>query len=878
MRAPLCWLSALLVWSGLGLTAQEPGSLADTLQKQATVARVDDGIVRIDGRLSEDVWRLAEPVTDFVQKEPDEGLPPTERTEVRFLYDGSAVYIGARMFSANPAAIQAPLGRRDDAGAQAEHIFVSLDTFHDRRTAYTFGVTASGVRLDRYHSRDEEGRADDGFDPVWEARTSVDEQGWTAELWIPFSQLRFNDRQEQVWGLNIRRFIPTLEEEDYWVLVPRTERGWASRFGELRGIRGVRPSLRLEILPVVVGASTVNTDRDPNDPFDSGQNVTSRFGADLKVGLGPNLTLDAAFNPDFGQVDADPAEVNLTAFETRFSERRPFFTEGSRLLTLSLNTGFYSRRIGAPPAGPADGEFVDYPRDSTILAAGKITGRLPSGTSIGVLSALTGEEFAETSQGSGQGIARVRVGARTLWGVGRVQQELGPSGSTASVMVASMHRDLSADDPLATRLSRDALIYGGDALIRFKNGEYELNAAGIGSLVSGEPEAVERIQRSSAHYMQRPDRDYSQIDPARTSLSGYSMQVSLNRVAGRHWLFGLRTRVDSPTFESNDTGRLNQADGISPRTNITYRETQPGPILRRYSLRFEQAGEWNYGGNRQSGSVRAVTNLTWLNFWSTTVSVRRNFGGKNAYLTRGGPLMGTPQGWDVDVEVENSSTSQTRWSGEIALSTNELGGTRREVEGSFSFRPDPRWQLSVAPSYERTTNAQQYLTARDGGRPETFGRRYIFTYIDRTTLATEFRAGLTFKPDLTLDIYAELFSASGRYYDHGELLVPASVDRLRYGTAGTTIDVQPNGDRIVTADGSTFTLENEDFNTRSFRSNVVLKWEWRPGSTFFMVWQQDRRGTEQIGAPVGFGDLFRSLTAPGSNVFLVKTSFWIPVG
>jgi hypothetical protein len=365
----------------------------------------------VDGSLDEAVWAGAPAITDFVMKEPVEGAAPTERTEVRFVYDDDALYVGARMYSSDPSTVQAPLSRRDQVGDVSEQLLISLDTFLDRRTSYTFGVSASGVRIDRYSNSDSEG-GDSAFDPVWRASTRVDEEGWTAELWIPFTQLRFNERPTQVWGLNVRRFVPTLEEETYWVLVPRTERGWSSRFGDLQGIEGIRPSRRIEMLPFVVGSAMRDGNRDPSDPFDDGRNLEGRIGLDMKMGVGPNLTLDATINPDFGQVEADPAEVNLSDFATRFPERRPFFTEGSALLNLGHPNVFYSRRIGAPPPGNADGDFVDFPRDSRILGAAKLTGRLPSGTSIGVLAAVTNREFADVADLSSgtPTISEVQVG------------------------------------------------------------------------------------------------------------------------------------------------------------------------------------------------------------------------------------------------------------------------------------------------------------------------------------------------------------------------------------------------------------------------------------------------------------------------------------
>jgi hypothetical protein len=860
------------------VAANAQSQLAADSPRQATIVRVDGGAIRVDGRLDDQAWRSAIAVTDFTQKEPTEGAPASQQMEVRFAYDDGAVYVGARMYSDNPSTIQAPLGRRDNLGPQAEHFFLSFDTYHDHRTAYTFGVSASGVRFDRYHPRDDEESADAGFDPVWEARTAIDGQGWTAEFWIPFAQLRFSDQGNQVWGLNIGRFTPTLEEEDYWVVVPRTQRAWASRFGILQGIQGIRPSRRIELMPVVVGSSTLNATRDRRNPFDDGVNLLGRVGMDFKMGLGPNLTVDATFNPDFGQVEADPAEVNLTAFATRFPEKRPFFTEGARLLTTpNQSKFFYSRRIGARPLGPAAGTYVDYPDSATILGAAKITGRLPSGTSVGVLTAVTGDEFARTATEAGSPISRIRVGPATTYGIGRVQQEFGRLGSTVSAQVATMHRGIRPGDPLADLMARDAITFGADTLIRFKDGEYEFVWAGLGTYVSGDPKGIEAVQRAPEHYFQRPDMAYAEVDPTRRSLSGYTQTAQFTRVSGRHWLFSVSTIYDTVAFEGNQIGQMQGGDGIQPGGSITYRETQPGRIFRSYSIRLNQQNEWNHGWNRQTGSVGSTINVVWRSYWTSSIAVSRPFRTYDAKLTRGGPLMGTPHGWTINGSFGNSVTAQTRWTGSAYAGENELGGIARRLNGSFSFRPGPRWQLTVSPYYERLIDAQQYVSTLTGGRPETFNSRYVFAHIERSTFSTEFRMGFTLKPDLNLDVYAEPFAASGRYYNYGELLAPASRERLTYGQQGTLLEPRANGDRIVTAGNSTFTLRNRDFNVRSFQSNIVLRWEWRPGSTMYAVWQQNRDTSETFGSRVNLADVFRSIRAPGSNIFVVKTSFWLPV-
>jgi hypothetical protein len=832
--------------------------------------------------LDDEVWRRASPAKDFLQVEPVEGAPPTDPMEVRFLYDDDALFVGARMFTRAPSEIQAPLSRRDEGTGQAEHVFVSLDTYLDRRTAYTFGVTAAGARFDHYHADDDRSNTDPGFDPVWEARVGVDEDGWIAELRIPFNQLRFTNTDAQVWGLNIYRLVPGRNEEVYWSLLPRTEEVWASRFGDLHGIAGIRPTRRLELLPYVAGSSTLAGSSEQANPFDAGLNLVGGAGLDMKMGLGPNLTLESTFNPDFGQIEADPAEVNLTAFETFFDERRPFFLEGSQLLAGEASDDseaayFYSRRIGAPPAESAAGDFVQHPSTTTTLGAGKVTGRLPTGTSIGVLSALTTSESARTYGAQSAAFDRVPVAPWTTYGVGRVQQEFGPAGSTVAFMGTALHRNLAAGDPLASLLTRNAFSASGDSLLRFKGGEYEIGMnMGLSHVAGGAP-AIARIQGSSARYFQRPDARHVVYDPSRTSMTGVKGGVTAERRSGRHWLWQAATGFVSPEFEINDVGRLATADEISASAELEYRETQPGRLFRSYAVSLESDRRWNYDGELQEDEVDSSVELIWKNFWSTEFGFDLNLPAHDQRLTRGGPSMATPRGWSTSLQISNRDAAATRGTVDLEYGRNEDGGFAFSIEGDLTVRPAPRWQLSIRPGYEQRVDDQQYVTTLDGGRAETFGRRYVFAFIDRSTISSEVRLNYTFKPDLSLEFYGEPFAASGRYYSFGELAAPGIRARRTYGTQGTEAVVQPDGSLTVTDGASTLTLPNRDFNVLSFRSNLVLRWEWRLGSTLYVVWQRDREESEVRSARVGLGDLFGSLRSPGDNVLAIKTTFWFGV-
>jgi len=859
------------------LRAEEP---ALDGRKQARAARLAGGSIRLDGRLDEDAWQLAAPITEFVQAEPIEGASPTDAMEVRFLFDDSSLWIGARMRSGPAGAIQAPMSRRDD-GSQAEYVQIELDTYLDRRTAYMFGVTAAGVRLDHYHPTDNEDDTDAQFDPVWEARTHVDADGWTAELWVPFSQLRFNDQRERIWGLNVKRWRPQLNEENYWVVVGRTERGWSSRFGELRGIDGVPQTIRLEVMPYVSASSRMAGSRDLNNPFQDALALSGRAGADMKVGIGSNLTLEATFNPDFGQIEADPAEVNLTVFETFFDERRPFFIEGNRVLEAGTSNFYYSRRIGARPIGPATGDYVDYPSTNTILGAAKLTGRTESGTSLGVLGAVTGGELADTFNAGL--LSSVRVAPRTLWSVGRVIQEMGRD-STVGGHLTLVHRDMTERDPLTSVLTRNAITTGFDTRVRFDNRTYEA-AFSVGlTYVDGEPAAIERVQRASGHYLQRVDQPTIRLDPTRRTLGGTQMTGSFNKIAGRHWLWGSNIMIESPEFETLDFGRLNYAGDYTATPRLTYRETRPGRLFRSYSLSANVNYYWYFDTDLGvRNTLGGSANLTFLNFWSASFSVNQYLRGQDAQLTRGGPAMQTPLGTSVSASLRNSGGAATRWSGNVSLRTNEFGDRAVGVNGSVSARPSPSLQFSVTPEYVVENGPtsfsgpinRQYVTTLPGGRPETYDRRYIFGLIDRRTLSTQFRASYIFKPDINLDVYVEPFAASGLYSGFGELAVARERDLRMYGTDGTTITRLPGGAWQVTDGTASFALSDRDFNLRSFQSNVVLRWEWRPGSIFYLVWQQSRGGPEPTIAPIGPGDLFGSLSTPGDNILAVKSTFWI---
>jgi hypothetical protein len=865
MRLPI--LPATLVFLAslgtTGLAAQIPAT------RQVHAVRASSDAVQLDGRLDESIWQTADAATGFVQREPVEGTPASDATEVRFVLTPDALIIGARMRSSTPERIRALVGRRDSA-LPTEELFVSLDTRGDRLTAYSFVVTPGGTRRDLFHPSDNLGSQDESWDPVWQVETALDATGWTAEVRIPLTQLRFDAASAGTWGVNLIRTIPDRNESSYWVLVGRNETGWSSRMGQLSGLGALNAPRRLEIVPYAAVEGTRVGTTDPDDPFSERSSGTARFGADVKLGLGSSLTLDAAINPDFGQVEADPAVVNLTAFETFFEERRPFFIEGSNLF--GGRSTFYSRRIGAAPPGSADAPYAESANNSTILTAAKVTGRLPSGLSVGALGAVTAEENIRTFDPDG-GFGNAIVAPLTGYGILTAQQELGRTRSTAKASFTVVQRDLADGSALAASLARRAYTGMLDGRWRWAGGRYDVSAFVVGSHIEGTPEAILAQQRSSRRYFQRPDADHTEIDPTRTSMSGVYAGINHSKMGG-NLLWDVDFEYASPTLELNDAGFMNSVDYQYLGGNVRYRQTQPGKLFHNWVIGAEGTGIWNTADVRTFTETGLFGGVTWKNFWSSEFAVEYSPRAMDDGITRGGPLMQSPAEYRMDLSTETSSSKPTLIGVSFSGSRNELDGWEAGLGMELRFRPGTRWLVSVEPSISRSVNARQYVTTRPGGSAATYGSRYLFGEISRSEVAAQFRASVAITPELTFEGYIEPFASSGQYQHFGELATARTFNLREYGSDGTTIALV--NDRYEVTDGDAeFGFNNPNFNIRSFRSNLVLRWEWRPGSTAYLVWQQNRFEARDPAQRVGTGGLFQALGAPGDNVLAFKVSYWI---
>ena len=847
------------------------------------------GSIHIDGKLDEAVWAQARPATQFYQTAPHEGEPATEGTDVRIAFDDDALYVGARLSDSQAGGVHGQLARRD-ASTEADLFEVAIDSYHDHNTSFVFGTNPSGVKTDRVVGND--GFSSDvGWDPVWEAATRVDSAGWTVEMRIPLSQLRFSTAVSQVWGINFFRRIHRKAEQVVFAYSKPTDRGYASFFAHLYGIEHLPKSRRLEVAPYATTRQERIDPRGAHNPFNDGSRQVAGAGLDAKYGVTSSLTLDATINPDFGQVDADPAYVNLTAFEQFLSERRPFFVEGSDIFNFNSNAQlFYSRRIGRAPQGSADdrGGFVDSPDHATILGAGKLSGRAGAWR-LGVLEASTAHEFAEIDS-SGRRF-KDEVEPLTNYLVGRAQRDWRGGADRLGFIGTAVNRNIDATALKFLRSS--AYVSGLDFGHRFAGNAYNLTGSLVGSSISGDTIAIQRAQLSSARYFQRPDLKTMRYDPKARSLNGWSGNLSLGKEAGTYQ-FSVSASATSPGFEVNDAGFQTSADDIQLFAFVNWRDTKPGKVFR-----FAFAGNnltylRTFDGVNNGLQYNANLNGTFLNYWNSDAHFTKGWRVLSDNLTRGGPLATIPGFWNVSGGLGSDTRRRFSTYNGGFYSRNDINGWGAGWFSSIDFRPSTATTISVQPSYNVSNSKVQYVqTQTDAGATKTFGKQYVFSEVLQHSLDLTTRLNLTFKPNLSLQLYTQPFMATGDYHGLKELARASSIDYVVYGeTTGSTLQCFNGKDQAIGCnspadiayyladpDGAgprrSVRIANRDFNSRSLNGNAVLRWEYRPGSTMFFVWSTSC-AAGAVDPRFSAGDDVRRLCqGPSDNIFAIKANYWL---
>lgn len=876
--APACLAASLAV-----AAPQAPPPPPQHAPPPVRALRADSPIV-VDGALDEAVWKGPGAVERFVQANPQQGAEPSQRTEVRVAYDDDALYVGARMWDTRPDSIVARLARRDN-GSGSDDFIVCLDTFRDRRTGYYFGITAAGTLLDGVLLND--GWDDDSWDGVWSGRVRRDSQGWTAELRIPFSQLRFASGPNTVWGINFSRDISRRNEADKLVFTPRGESGFVSRFPEFTGLDGLRTVRAVDVMPYTT-AKSEHLVHDPDDPFHDGSDFSPAAGVDVRTSLGSNLTLNASVNPDFGQVEIDPAVVNLSDVESYFEEKRPFFTEGLSVFRCGMNgasdywgfnwpepTFFYSRRIGRAPGGglPGDAVYADVPVATRILGAVKITGQPRPGFDFGTLHAVTQRERADYSRADGtRGSAAVEP--LSYYGVLRGLKSFNRERQGLGLMALETARAFDGTG-LDDQFDRNGFVTTMDGWTAL-DGKKDWVASGYvsGSRVDGTAARITSLQRSSRRYYQRPDRDDLGVDPDATALTGYAARLWVNREKGP-WLGNSAIGVISPGYEINDLGFGSRADVVNMHVGGGYNWDKPSRWKQHWLVIGAVAQGWNYAGQHTLSQLYLETNLEQNNGLSWELSGGVSGEALADRATRGGPAMINPQGGWAQFHFDTNSRSKLWFWTDVNPSFDRVHSLEVSYSAGVTWKPKSNLALTVGPNFDTNRQDAMYVTqAADPLATSTYGGRYVFAKLDQKTVGAELRMDWSLTPGLSVQLYAQPLVSSGRYSDYRELARPNSYDFLVYGRdGGSTIDLA-NG--LADPDGAgpapAIDLGRPDFTYRSVRGNMVIRWEYLPGSTAYVVWTQDRSGLSEDGR----FDLSPTLSelgrTPANNVFMVKLS------
>lgn len=863
----------LLLLCALPLSATDPALL---VKRTYTTSRVESTPPQIDGQLNEVCWQGDGWTGDFVQQQPNEGEPGRQKTEFKILFDDQNLYVGFKAFDNLPDQMDIRMSRRDDFTGDC--VGICVDSYYDKRTGYEFIIHSSGSKVDLIQmDTGADWFFDVNWDAVWDGATAILDSSWTAEMRIPFSQLRFAKKEEQVWGLHVWRWLHREMEESQFQLIPLDSQGRVHRFGILKGLTGIPSPRRVELLPYVRG-SLSRFEPESQNPFrESGRKWGQGLGLDGRIGLSGNFNLDFTVNPDFGQVEADPSVVNLTAFETFYEEKRPFFMEGKQLLDFELHgqSLFYSRRIGRSPGyypDLGDGEYADVPDNTTIIGAAKFTGKTPSGWSVGLLNSVTAKEMG-TIQSAGGSREEV-VEPLSNYMVARVQRDFNEGNHSIGAMLTSVNRQ-NGSDHLHFQ-PQSAFTGGFDGTFQWGNRSYYINTKAVFSHVSGHEEAITALQRRSAHYFQRPDADHITLDSTRTFLSGSGGEIGIGKGGGR-WRIEGEFTWRSPGLDLNDIGFMQMADVISQGFETAYIVNDPVGIFNSYSFSLDQNQFWNFGGDRLDFNIDFSWRMTFRNFWGVHGYLNRKMNPIQTRMLRGGPSMRLPEEWGYHIHLTSDSRKRIQASFGFYDSLFDDGISRNWwIFPSLEMRLTDNFELSFVPRFTSNRDNWQYVnTVESEGE-----NQYILGRIDQKTLDMTIRINYYLTPDLSVQYYGQPFISAGHYSDFKRVTNPLAVvseDRA-IALTGDQINLEPESAEYRVDESNDgvedYRFGNPNFNFREFRSNLVLRWEYNPGSTLYLVWTHGRSQTIQNGGFNFSHDMDALFDIYPNNVFLIKFNHW----
>lgn len=858
-------------------------SYSQTIEKKTCQTVFTTTAPEIDGLMTDSCWNTVEWKGDFIQTQPYENKPPSQQTSFKILFDDNNLYVFIRAFDTEPEKISRRISRRDNF--DGDIVSIQIDSYYDQQTAFSFTAMASGAKGDEAITQDGN-NWDESWNPVWYLKTSIDDKGWCAEMKIPFSQLRFGKKTDHIWGIQVMRHIFRLEERSTWQFIPKGSPGIVHLFGELHGISGITPKSRIELLPYTV-ARTERFKKAESNPFLDGEKSAISAGLDGKAAITSDLTLDFTINPDFGQVEADPSEVNLTAFESYFSERRPFFVEGKNIYqfepsnsivihNMGADNLFYSRRIGRYPHNSptlSDNEYADVPESTTILGAMKLSGKTKKGLSIGILESVTANENAVIDN---LGTRRKEsVEPLTNYFVGRLQKDFGKGTTKLGGILTAVNRNIT--NPALNYLPDAAYTGGIDFSHSWKERTWYVTGNAEFSLVKGKEEAILNAQQSSSRYFQRPDADYLSVDSSLTSLSGYGGTFKFGRTSKKKVQFETSFTVRSPGLEFNDIGYMRYSDVIHHGTWVAYYLREPFFIFNNFYLNTNYWMYWDFSGKRLSAFANTNFNSQFKNRWRVNGNFTRIGENISTNLLRGGPSFIMPGGEEINLNVSTDQSKKISFNAGNYQGLGDVNSYRNYAYWvGVNIRPMNALSISFSPEYIVLTSELQYI----GTRQMTNQPRYLFAGLDQKTASFTFRLNYTFTPELSLEYYGQPFVSAGKYTHFKRTTITHAgrfSDRYRnftsselsYRAAENTwaIDEDHNGN-------PDYSFANPDFNFRQFRSNLVVRWEYSPGSTLFLVWSQGRTSSATSGSFAYWNDMQELFGIEPHNVFLVKFSYW----
>jgi hypothetical protein len=833
--------------------------------------------LEIDGFLDDEAWKAVPWEGDFQMFDPYDNRPATQETRFKVVFDKENIYVAVRAFDTAPDSIVSRLTRRDDI--DGDMVAFQFDSYHDLQTAFTFIVSAAGSKADIFMSNDGESE-DETWNAIWWTKTQIDDQGWTMEAKIPFSQLRFDRSSGGTWGFQVAREVYRYSETSLWQPMSKEDPGWVHLLGEIDGLENINPRKQAEITPYVV-AGMEWFEADPENPFRAeGTDRHLNAGVDAKIGLTNFLTLDLTVNPDFGQVEADPSQVNLTAFETFFKEQRPFFIEGANIFDYGLavhsrDNLFYSRRIGRKPHHYPDleeGEYADMPNHTRILGAAKMTGKTKDGLSVGIMESVTAPGIATIDYGSGQRSETVEP--LTNYFTGRVSKEFNKGNTQIGGIVTSTNR--FTDEEHLDYLRTSAYTGGLDFEQYFADRSYVLSATAYGSNANGSEEALIQTQRSSVHFFQRSDAEHLELDSTRTSLNGYGGSLNFGKQGGRFNFMSFLSMY-SPGLELNDIGFLNSTDEIVHIFWMGYSFNEPFSIFRSARINFNMFNAWDFGGTHQAAGGNINAHSEFKNLWGARFSINYEADGISNSALRGGPSFIMPGGTRGHFSIETSSRKKLSFEVDGFLNvgredSEEMVGLDLEI----NYKPISNLNIALAPEYSIRRSQLQYVSQEEFENEN----RYIFGSIDQKTLSMSLRLDLILTPEMTIQFWGQPFIASGEYDEFKYITDPHAdqfSDRFRRYASNEISYFEEDQIYVVneTTSDLTYQFDNPDFNVKEFLSNLVFRWEYRPGSYLYLVWSQTRSGYDSWG-DFNFGEDFSDMwDIHPTNVVLLKLSYRI---